>query len=643
MERKMVRLPDVSQLTAIVSLIILSFLVMPLVSASDMASPDLFQVSGLEPDGVLGSYPSSFRLAPVTNLLTDTITINDHSGASVETRPDINHINSDKEHIPASLARGVHPDTTTGLVSITQHSSGSINMNGKEPGGRINVLTYDGTVNVSSDVPTISRVTPSSGVNTGPVNITNLSGSNFEAGAMVLLIRSGYSNITATDVVVVNQGSIMCVLPITGAAPGPWNVTVTNRDGQAGRKVSGFTVTAPSTRPAITRLTPSSGLNTASINITNLSGINFVDGSSITLTRTGYENISATDVLFVNSTFMTCVLPVTGAAPGPWNVTVTNPDGQAGRKTSGFTVTAPSTRPSIIRLTPSSGLNTTPVNITNLSGINFVDGSLITLTRTGYENISATDVCFVNSTFMTCVLPITGAAPGPWNVTVTSPDGQSGRKTSGFTVTTPSTRPSIIRLTPSSGLNTAQVNITNLSGINFVDGSLITLTRTGYENISATDVLFINSTFMTCVIPVTGAAPGPWNVTVTNPDGQAGRKTSGFTVTAPSTRPAITRLTPSSGLNTTPVNITNLSGINFVDGSLITLTRTGYENISATDILFVNSTFMTCVLPITGAAPGPWNVTVTNPDGQAAERPAGSRSLPHQPGLLSSVLLHLQG
>ena len=265
-----------------------------------------------------------------------------------------------------------------------------------------------------------------------------------------------------------------------------------------------------------------------------------------------------------------------------------NPDGQAGRKTSGFTVTTPSTRPSIIRLTPSSGLNTNPVNITNLSGINFVDGSLITLTRTGYENISATDALFVNSTFMTCVLPVTGAAPGPWNVTVTNPDGQAGRKTCGFTVTTPSTRPAITRLTPSSGLNTASVNITNLSGINFVDGSLITLTRTGYENISATEVLFINSTFMTCVLPVTGAAPGPWNVTVTNPDGQAGRKTSGFTVTAlkiplnarviSSTVPAIME----SGRNySVSVVMSNTGTMNWSESSQIHLGAPGNETSDA--------------------------------------------------------------
>ncbi|MDD1723997.1 MAG: hypothetical protein LUQ07_02575, partial [Methanospirillum sp.] len=104
-------------------------------------------------------------------------------------------------------------------------------------------------------------------------------------------------------------------------------------------RVYGDQVWYTASRPTILRLTPSYGLNTGSVLITNLSGTNFVTGSSVNLTRTGYVNISATDVVVENSTFITCVLPITGAATGPWNVTITNPDGQSGKKTNGFVVT----------------------------------------------------------------------------------------------------------------------------------------------------------------------------------------------------------------------------------------------------------------------------------------------------------------
>ena len=96
----------------------------------------------------------------------------------------------------------------------------------------------------------------------------------------------------------------------------------------------------PGSGPTVTSITPSSGLNTGSVSITNLSGTKFVNGATVRLTRSGYNNISATGVSVISPTKITCTLPITGKEPGQWNVVVINPDGQSGTITNGFRVTA---------------------------------------------------------------------------------------------------------------------------------------------------------------------------------------------------------------------------------------------------------------------------------------------------------------
>jgi hypothetical protein len=82
--------------------------------------------------------------------------------------------------------------------------------------------------------PTVTSITPPSGVNTGTIHITNLAGTNFETGATVKLTQSGQPDISGTSVTVVNSDTITCDFDLTGVATGQWNVVVTNPDSQSG-------------------------------------------------------------------------------------------------------------------------------------------------------------------------------------------------------------------------------------------------------------------------------------------------------------------------------------------------------------------------------------------------------------------------
>ena len=93
--------------------------------------------------------------------------------------------------------------------------------------------------------PTVTSITPNTGLNTTTIGITNLAGTGFLAGATVKLNRTGYSDIPGTSVTVVSPNQITCTFDLTNKKAGLWNVAVVNADGQSGVLANGFTITAP--------------------------------------------------------------------------------------------------------------------------------------------------------------------------------------------------------------------------------------------------------------------------------------------------------------------------------------------------------------------------------------------------------------
>jgi hypothetical protein len=154
-----------------------------------------------------------------------------------------------------------------------------------------------------------------------------IAGSGFSNGATVKLTKAGQTDIAAVNPTV-TATSIGCDLPITGAVAGPWNVTVTNPDGQFDNLTS-FQVLAPYPVIDITQTSPAQGENTGSVTMTII-GSYFVDGATVKLTKFGQTPISASNVNVVSSTKITCTLDLGGAAvANDWRLWVTNPDGQS--------------------------------------------------------------------------------------------------------------------------------------------------------------------------------------------------------------------------------------------------------------------------------------------------------------------------
>jgi photosystem II stability/assembly factor-like uncharacterized protein len=113
---------------------------------------------------------------------------------------------------------------------------------------QVTVATASGTSNAvpfKVAVP-IDSILPNRGNQGSSVNITNLVGDGFQAGATVSLEMNGQPGIAASNVAVVSPTQITCTFNLSGAAVGSYDVVVTNPDGTQGRLLGGFTVnTAP--------------------------------------------------------------------------------------------------------------------------------------------------------------------------------------------------------------------------------------------------------------------------------------------------------------------------------------------------------------------------------------------------------------
>ena len=139
-------------------------------------------------------------------------------------------------------------------------------------------------------------------------------------------------------------------------------------------------------------------------------------------------------------------------------------------------------------------------------------------------------------------------------------------------------------------------------------------------SIPATNVVISSSSMLTCTFNLTNAVSGEYTVLVANPGSAPGTLVNGFSLIVPITPFKITGIDPTSGNNSTVVHISNLSGSGFnttVKPS-VKLNRTGFADIAGTNVTVLSSTQLTCSFDLTGQEAGDWNIVVTNPDGQGS-------------------------
>lgn len=176
------------------------------------------------------------------------------------------------------------------------------------------------TITPSGNSPVVSGISPSRGGTDATIAVT-ITGSNFQSGATVKLMRAGDPLILATGVSVSSATKIDCTLKLTGAEKGGYNVIVTNPDGQSDTLVGAFTVGEPA--PLITGVVPVNGVYNDTLNLV-ITGQYFKDPAKVSLTK-GADQMETYNVQWVDATKLLCVLKIPFGVPtGDWNVTVFN-------------------------------------------------------------------------------------------------------------------------------------------------------------------------------------------------------------------------------------------------------------------------------------------------------------------------------
>jgi hypothetical protein len=186
--------------------------------------------------------------------------------------------------------------------------------------------------------PTVSSITPDSGINTGPVHITGLTGSNFVNGqTSVKLSQSGQPDVNASGTAVDGTTRIVADLDLTGKASGSWDVVVTVTGAEFPATLAGgFTVNNPV--PVATSITPATRTAGDPGFDLNVNGSGFIQTSVVRL------NGISKNTTFVSNTQLRATVPASDLlAAGTFNITVFNPGPGGGTSNSRtFTVNPPS-------------------------------------------------------------------------------------------------------------------------------------------------------------------------------------------------------------------------------------------------------------------------------------------------------------
>jgi photosystem II stability/assembly factor-like uncharacterized protein len=295
--------------------------------------------------------------------------------------------------------------------------------------------------------------------------------------------------------------------------------------------------------PEIKSVTPNWGIRGSALDV-DIAGYGFWETSTakpyLALRRDGQEDIVASDVEVHDLYHVSCrFAPPPDAVLEYWDVYVLNPDDFEDTFNGGFRVMDPMPAPTITSTKPTFAQRGSEDVKVDILGSGFW-GAFPTvptawLSKTGEPNIVGDFYgALYDPTQVSYVFDLPAdACPGSWDVHLRNPDGKEATLPGGFTITSPTPPPTVTSITPSTGAQGSDVEVTDLAGSGFYGTPTVKLRKTGQSDIIATGVTVESSTRITCTLPIpAGAATGAWDVVVKNPDNQQAALAGGFTVTA---------------------------------------------------------------------------------------------------------------
>jgi uncharacterized protein (TIGR03437 family) len=283
------------------------------------------------------------------------------------------------------------------------------------------------------------------------------------------------------------------------------------------------------------------------------------------------------------------------ASGGVASVTVFNPSPGGGVSNAiNFTVNNPAPTASLI--SPNSAIAGGPAFTLNLTGANFVNGSVVRW------NGSDRATNFISSTQLTASITAADiATAGTANITVFNPTpggGFSGALT--FTINNPV--PALSQINPNPAIAGSGDFTLNVTGTNFVNGSVVR-----WNGANRTTNFVSNTQLSAAITAADIATAGTASVTVFNPT-PGGGLSNPLTLNINNPVPTISALNPNATLAGSAAFTLNVTGTGFVNGSVV---RWNGANRTTN---FVSNTQLTAAITAADiAAAGVANVTVFNP------------------------------
>lgn len=191
------------------------------------------------------------------------------------------------------------------------------------PGGTSNTVTF--TV-LAPPIPTLTSVTPSSGLRGSAVPVT-LTGTNFAATGTTVSVSG--SGVTVSAITVVSSTTITATFTIsTTASASSRTVKVTTPAGTSGGRT--FTVQGP----RLTSISPTTGTHGTTVSVT-LTGTNLAGATAVTISGGG---VTCTGITSTATTVNASCAISSGATRSARSVTATTPIGTTNTLSRAFTI-----------------------------------------------------------------------------------------------------------------------------------------------------------------------------------------------------------------------------------------------------------------------------------------------------------------
>ena len=220
--------------------------------------------------------------------------------------------------------------------------------------------------------------------------------------------------------------------------------------------------------------------------------------------------------------------------------------------------------PIITSIDPTSGWVGTKVTI---NGLYFDDSQGDNLVKFG-DTVATIESWSDNQ--ITAFNPISEAG----TVLVTVVSGEEVSNGVEFTIPPP---PVILSIAPNSGY-VGYIVDAEIDGANFVETPTVKLKKSGQTDITATNVIVVSASKITCTFDLTGVELGLWDVYVENPDTQNDTLEGGFTV-----------------LGIPPPDITSVVPANAKAGDTVVITGTCFGGVQGESTLTLGGVDMLIV------------------------------------------------